>query len=83
MRGLHPRREPLTRLRCFRIEATLSHKGRGRKPLIHHLRDGLAARRGVGIAAEIARAQRAFAERAFDRADDGIRGLLLAEVLQH
>jgi hypothetical protein len=39
-------------------------------PLLHHLRDRLAARGGVGVAAEIPGAQRAFAERAFDRADN-------------
>ena len=41
--------------------------------LFHHLRDRLAARGGVGIAAEIAGAQGAFAERALDGADDGLR----------
>jgi hypothetical protein len=50
---------------------------------IHHLRHRLAARRRVGIAAEIARAQCALAEGALDGADDGLRRLLLAEVLQH
>ena len=39
---------------------------------IHHLRDRLAARGRIRIAAEIPRAQRAFAERALDRADDGV-----------
>src|SRR5262249_37763446 len=50
---------------------------------IHHLRHRLAARRRVGIAAEIARAQCALAERALDGADDGLCRLLLAEMLQH
>ena len=46
---------------------TFSHKGRGTKILLHHLRDRLAARGRIGVAAEIPRAQRAFAERALDR----------------
>src|SRR6516164_70151 len=46
-----------------------SRKGRG-YPLLHHLGDRLAAGDRIGIAAEIAGAQRAFAERALDRRND-------------
>src|SRR5215468_6044843 len=48
---------------------------------IHHLRHRLATRRRVRITAEVARAQRTFAERALDRADDGLCRLVLAEML--
>src|SRR5579863_4132181 len=50
-----------------------------RQPLLHHLRDRLAAGGRVGIAAEIAGAQGTFAERAFDGANNGVRRMLLAE----
>src|SRR6516225_4547950 len=53
------------------------------KALLHHLRDRLAAGNRVSIAAEIAGAQRALAERALDRRDDGSGCVLLAEMLQH
>ena len=58
-------------------------QGEKEEDSIHHLRHRLAARGRVRIAAEIPRAQRAFAERALDGADDRGRGLLLAEMLQH
>ena len=87
VRSLRPRRRD-----CSRIEPphrptlrrTFSHKGRRKEHAsIHHLRHRLAAGGRVGVAAEIPRAQRAFAERALDRADDRCRGVLLAEMLQH
>ena len=55
----------------------------GTTALLHHLRDRLAAGGGVGVAAEVARAQGTPGERALDRADDRLRRGLLAEMLQH
>ena len=76
------------------VRATLTRLPNGRRRWVPFRRDdervystisatALPQARGVGIAAEIAGAQRAFAERALDRADDRCRGLLLAEMLQH
>src|SRR5438552_15415643 len=78
----------LSRWAHFRLRS-LSYGGRGRfahptvSPLLHHFRDRLAASACVGVAAEIAGAQRAFAERAPDGTADRRRPLLRRERPEH
>src|SRR5690242_2432449 len=55
----------------------------GSPALIHHVSNGLAASRRVGVATEIPGPQRAFRQRALDRLDDRFAGFLLAEMLEH
>src|SRR5215472_4367531 len=50
---------------------------------IDRLRHRLAARDGVGVAAEVARAQGFLAEHALDRVHDGAACILLTEMVKH
>src|SRR5260370_21756086 len=56
---------------------------RSQQRSIDGLRNRLAAREGIGVAAEVAGAQRLLAEHALDRVYDGAAGVLLAEVVEH
>src|SRR5260370_51692 len=72
------RRYPKTSSAAVRAGRPRSQQGS-----IDRLRDRLAARNRVGIAAEVAGAQRLFPKHALDRVHDGAPGALLAKVVEH